>query len=171
MRTNLKFIMIALFTIAISSCSPEDGKDGEQGIPGQDGNANVTSYLFKNVVLEDGISEPFDAPAVTEDILNNGAVLGYMRGVNTIEWYPLPFLVGDVHISIYAIIEGALVISSNTQTNPLDLRIVVIKGNPENGGKSSEGKSASQAIYDELKTAGVEINDYNAVMNFYKIKN
>ena len=54
MKSNLKFIMIALFSLVLA-CSPEDGRDGidgidgqdgQQGIPGEDGNANVSSYSF-----------------------------------------------------------------------------------------------------------------------------
>lgn len=174
MKTNFKFIIVALFTLALTSCSPEDGKDGtngEQGIPGEDGNANVTSYLFKNIVLEEGMSDPFQIPAITRDILDNGAILAYIRGVGASEWYPLPYLFADIHINVDLIDEGILVINSTAQTNILDIRIVVIKGNPGNGGKSNEGQSSSQAIFDTLKAAGVDINDYDAVVDYYNIKN
>ena len=96
-------------------------------------------------------------------------MLGFIKKVGTTKWYPLPYLFTDVHISIHYIVEGKLTIIS-TQTNALDLRVAVIKGNPENGSRSSEGKSSNQ-IYDELKAAGVDINDYNSVVTYYNIKN
>ena len=76
MKTNLKYIMIALFTLILAGCSAEDGKDGEQGIPGQDGNANITSYLFENISLPQGVSDPLIIPAITKEILDNGKHLG-----------------------------------------------------------------------------------------------
>lgn len=177
MKTNLKFILIALFTLAITACSSEDGKDGldgidgEQGIPGQDGNANVTSYIFKNIIFEVGVSDPIYVQAITQEILDNGVVLGYLHEESTPEWYPLPFVSGNGHISIYIVALGLVVIESTSQTNPLDLRIVVIKGSAGNGSKNSGDKNSSQAIYDELKAANVDINDYDAVLNYYNAKN
>lgn len=176
MKTNLKFIMIALFSIALTSCSPEDGKDGvdgvdgEQGIPGQDGNANVTSYLFEAITFNIGDNGPYDVPAITEEILANGVVLGYVSVVDP-RWFPLPYIKDDDQLSINYIDIGSVVINSNFDSAFLDLRIVVIQGNPGNGGKSGEGKALKQTIYDELKTAGVDINSYDAVVNYYNLKN
>jgi hypothetical protein len=167
--------MIALFTVALTSCSPEDGKDGvdgidgEQGIPGQDGNANVTSYLFEDLTFAVGDNGPYNVPAITEDILSNGVVLGYISVVNP-TWFPLPYINDINQLSINYVEIGSVVINSNFNSTIVDLRIVVIEGNPGNGGKGNEGKISQQAIYDELKTAGVDINNYDAVVNYYNTK-
>lgn len=173
MKTNLKFIMIALFTVVLTSCSPEDGKDGldgEQGIPGQDGNANVKTFLFENVPLEIGESEPFLIPAITQDILDKGVVLGYINDTENV-WYPLPYSLAGNEINIFYLYEGALVTQSNFALAAINYRFVVIEGNPGTGGKNSEGKTSKQLIYDELKSAGVDINNYDAVINYYNTKN
>lgn len=173
MKTNLKFIMIALFTLAITACSPEDGKDGidgEQGIPGQDGNANVKSFLYEDVELKVGESNPFAISALTQDVLDYGAVLGYITDSDGL-WFPLPYSFGGNELNIFYMYEGALITNSTFALPSIDYRFVVIEGKSSNGGKNSEGKSASQVIYDELKNAGVDIKDYNAVANYYNIKN
>ncbi len=176
MKTNLKFIMIALFTVALTSCSPEDGKDGvdgmdgEQGIPGQDGNANVKTFLFENIPLEIGESDPFAIPAINQDILDYGVVLGYISDMDNI-WFPLPYSFQGNETSIFYMYEGALITTSNFALAAIDYRFVVIEGNPGTGGKNSEGRTSKQAIYAELKTAGVDINNYDAVVNYYTTKN
>ena len=173
MKTNLKFIMITLFTIAITACSPEDGKDGtngEQGIPGQDGNANVESYIFENVALSMGNENIFLLPAITQDIVDNGVVLGYITNSINVAWFPLPYIDGGETLSIFYITPGSLAISSSTDSAELTFKFVLIDGTPGDGSKTS-GKSSKEAIYNELKTAGVDLNDYDAVVNYYNSKN
>ena len=173
MKTNLKFIMIALFTVALTSCSPEDGKDGadgEQGIPGQDGNANVKTYFFENIPVIVGQNEPFIVPGITQDIVDYGLVLGYITDIDD-SWYSLPYLFGGDVVSILNYYESTVIINSTVALGSIDFKFIVIEGSPGTGGKNNEGKTSKQAIYDELKTAGVDIHNYDAVINYYNTNN
>lgn len=175
MKTNLKFIMIALFTLAITACSPEDGKDGtdgvdgQQGIPGEEGNANVKTYVFENIALSAGNSNIFSLAELTQDIMDNGVVLGYLSNTN-IAWFPLPYLDLGESVAIYYITLGSLALSSTIDTQELNFKFVLIEGSSGKNGKNS-GETSKNAIYDELKTAGVDINNYDAVMEYYNTKN
>ena len=177
MKTNLKFLMIAFLAI-MTACSPEDGKDGidgadgEQGIQGdsgedgQDGNANVTSYLFEYINLEPG-RRTFPIPAITNDILQNGAVLAYSRNLYYNEWFPLPInYQNGTYIKILLIKEGNVEIESTSVFQQLHFRFVVIEGSA--GNRSSK---RSETIFKELKKDGIDINDYNAVANYYNLQN
>ena len=122
MKSNLKFIMIALFTIALTSCSPEDGKDGidgidgQQGIPGQDGNANVSSYSF-DVMRGDwaaashyGEGNLFRDFLITPDLIggnslgrifgDGGAVLMYARVLSVGDYLLMPVAVSYAGIGV-----------------------------------------------------------------------
>lgn len=172
MKSNLKFIMIALFTIALTACSSEDGKDGvdgQQGIPGEDGNANVKTYVFENVALTTGNNNVFLLPELTEDIVDNGVVLGYVSNMED-AWYPMPYLDFGESVALYYVTVGSLALSSTIDSQELNFKFVLIGGSSGTGGKKS-GEEARTAIYDELETAGVDISDYNAVVNYYNTKN
>lgn len=174
MKTNLKLLIIAFLAI-MAACSPEDGKDGQdgaqgiQGEPGQDGedgNANITSYLFEYINLEPG-RRTFPIPAITNDILQNGAVLGYSRNLYYNEWFPLPInYQNGTYIKILLIKEGNVEIESTSVFQQLHFRFVVIEGSA--GNRSSK---QSETIFKELKKAGIDINDYNAVANYYNLQN
>ncbi len=176
MKSNLKFIMIALFTIVLTAaCSPEDGKDGtdgvdgQQGIRGEDGNANVKTYVFENVALTTGNNNVFQLAELDQDIIDNGVVLGYISNAENV-WYPMPYLDFGESVAIYYITLGSLALSSTIDTQELNFKFVLIEGGSGTGGKKS-GDEAKNAIYDELNSAGVNINDYNAVMDYYNTKN
>lgn len=175
MKTQFRLLMIAFMAI-MTACSPEDGKDGkdgEQGIQGpagQDGNANVTSYLFENVPINVG-QNPFLIPEITKDIIDYGVVLGYLASNSGSRWFALPFVneLGD-EIRILYIYEGGLMLISNVAARA-DFRFVVIEGSAGNRPNKEEGKSSKEAIYEELEQAGIDINDYNAVANYYNLQN
>ena len=172
MKSNLKFIMIALFTIALTACSSEDGKDGAdglQGIPGQDGNANVKTYVFENVALTTGNNNVFQLAELNQDIIDNGVVLGYVSNVEN-AWYPMPYLDLGESVAIYYVTLGSLALSSTIDSQELNFKFVLIGGSSGTGGKKS-GEESKNAIYNELNSAGVDINDYNAVMDYYNTKN
>jgi len=77
-------------SLLITSCSGEDGEDGmdgadgsigltgEDGTDGEDGNANVTSILFDSFSTTTGINT-FEISEITQDIVDNGLVLGYAQ--------------------------------------------------------------------------------------------
>lgn len=159
--------MISLFTLTIVSCSPEDGKDGQQGIPGEDGNANVKSYLFENVNLNSNDINNFEMAAITKDILDNGAVLAYISNDANV-WTPLPLLSDGIIITISSLELGSADISTNFDVLT-NVKFIIIGGSPGNGGKTA-GKSSQQSVYDELKLANVNVNDSDAVVAYFNNK-
>ena len=176
MKTNLKLLMIAFLAI-MTACSPEDGKDGqdgEQGIQGeagqngQDGNANVITVLFENKAYIAGITD-FIIPEITQDILDNGVVLGYLSAINN-RWLSLPYNYGGLEMNIFSIQLNKLLLASNDDGGS-NFRFVIIEGSAGNRPNKKGGKSAKEAIYEELEQAGVDINDYDAVANHYNIPN
>ena len=160
--------MIALFTLAIVSCSPEDGKDGQQGIPGEDGNANVKSYLFENVNLKSNDINSFAISAITQDILDNGAVLAYISS-DANSWSPLPLITEGLVVNLSFLELGSADISTNFDVLT-NVKFIIIGGSPGNGSKNA-GESSQQGVYDELKLANVNVNDYEAVVAYFNNKN
>lgn len=137
----------------------EDGQDGTDGQDGQDGNANVTSYLFTDQTLTTGFNNPFEIPAITQEIMDHGVVLGYMRETGDYGWYGLPFNTGTNYIHIYTISTGLLKLNSSFSISKLDLRFIVIEGKNGSSGKAN-------TIRDELKEADVDISDYYQVATY-----
>lgn len=86
-------LIIALFTVI--ACTK-----GEQGPPGKDGNANVHSQTitlqadswehFGDAGYPDeGYQSVQNAPVITQDIIDNGAVMAYLSTDKT-QWFALP---------------------------------------------------------------------------------
>jgi len=136
----------------------EDGQDGTDGQDGQDGNANVTSYFFTDQTLTTGFNNPFEIPAITQEIMDHGVVLGYMRE-GDYGWYSLPFNTGANYIHIYTISTGLLKLNSSLSISKLDLRFIVIEGKDGSSGKSN-------TIQDGMKEAGVDISNYYQVADY-----
>lgn len=95
MTTTNKFIgkMIFLFVgvLAFTACSPEDGKDGEQGPMG---NANVIASdwittSFPNNTTQGGFY--IDDSNITQQIVDSGVVLAYGKYNNSEYNIALPF--------------------------------------------------------------------------------
>ena len=89
----IKLVTIGLLIAGATTFSNcEKGEDGKDGIDGIDGNANVVSSSITSgswSFVSPSWSQSFTYSAITQDILDNGAVLVYVAsGVN---YYQLPY--------------------------------------------------------------------------------
>ncbi|WP_127138288.1 collagen-like protein [Flagellimonas oceanensis] len=169
-----KFVFLMFGLALLWACSNgEDGAagaQGEQGIqgePGEDGNANVQSFLFENQSFSPG-NVAFDIPAISQDILDYGVVLGYLKQQNATHWYSMPFYydggsqpAGSVRI--YRISLGSVVITNTLTIGGYNFRFVVIEG-------VSGATSKAMSVEEELKQAGVDISDFYQVAEYYGLE-
>ena len=198
-RTFSKLIYVLLFLAAagLVSCEGDEGPmgpqgpagpQGEQGPPGADGadgadgNANVTIISLPNseVTWTSGsylgrTSNVFTLTTeeVNQDIIDHGIVLGYFNLFGT-AWYSLPFTWENAagtsrqyllhtyalnSITLYAY-ETTGVLSPGVS----EYRFMLITGNNVST-KSSEGKG----ILSEMEKAGVDVNNYYELMDYFGI--
>ncbi|AUC83604.1 hypothetical protein [Lacinutrix sp. Bg11-31] len=179
--SKTKYVVLALIVAFSFSCSTEDGTagpQGEQGITGAngadgtDGNANVEVLTF-DMSAASGSFDDVTVPELTQDVIDNDVVLGYIkRGAN---WHPLPAVQDIIPFSVsvtigvgfYALdyVDGGDGSSHSISAGDIDtLKIVIIESTSTS--KTSNGK---QQIYNTLNQAGIDINDFNAVTNYYNI--
>lgn len=176
-----KYVVFALLVAFSFSCSPEDGEDGtvgpqgEQGIAGTDGingNANV-QVLTLDMSTESGTFDDISVPELTQDVIDNDAVLGYIkRGPR---WFPLPAVADIIPFSVSVTISEGLYSldyvdkatggSYSISAGDIDLlKIVIIEAS-----NSSKNGNNSVNAYNELLNAGVDIANFEAVCDFYNI--
>ena len=175
--SRFRYFFLSTLLIFALSCSSEDGEDGAigpqgmqgpagvDGEDGEDGNANVVSVFVPDVAITVG-RNTIMIPELTEDIFNNGFVIGYVTiAGNTNVWETIPVIVGggDVALDITQIRVGELDLDA-TFNQTLDFRFILVAGT------SSTGKTSKAAVRDELKNAGVDINDYQAVIDYFRSK-
>jgi len=174
----MKYLVMIFMIAFITSCSPEDGEIGPAGVngidgqDGEDGNANVKAYTF-DISTQSGGNFNINFPELTLDILENDAVISFMkRGTNNL-YYPIPGIIlndevevelreGLVDLYFYERMTGA---SVNITAGTFDIyRAIVIEST------STKGRAAAKTnIARELKNAGIDINDYYAVCDYYGI--
>ncbi|MFD2551764.1 collagen-like protein [Bizionia sediminis] len=193
-HSKTKFVILALLVAFSFSCSPEDGATGPQGPPGADGtngtngadgadgtngadgadgNANVQTFIF-DTSAESGSLIVLMVPEITQDVLDNDVILSYFKPANSSLYYPMPgggysaryitrpyYRVGQFYISFhnwdgtdYSLPVGDI----------LEMKIILIESSSNKPGEANQGK---QKIYNELRQAGVDINDYQAVSDYY----
>lgn len=158
------------------------GVDGDDGDDGVNGNANVATYIYEftdNFIA--GLTFPrlsleFETPMLTTEVVKDDAILyfifdknGYSIAVpgtfnnESIEAVVLASLEPEVTPSITTLLFGAPI--TDPLTHEIEyFKIVVIKSSSSELGK---GGSSKAAIFAELKQAGVDANDYEAVMDYY----
>ena len=116
-----------------------NGADGAAGAPGAtgpagpQGNANVRSTVVPNVSLSASASTLVSVPAITNDIVDNGAVLVYVRLVGFGGyWDALPVYssAGGVLIRVGHITTGQVWLHTSSATANRDIRVVTIAGTP-----------------------------------------
>ncbi|MEP2056989.1 MAG: hypothetical protein ABJJ05_04245 [Maribacter litoralis] len=154
------------------------GEDGTNGEDGEDGNANVATYTY-DISSESGATIPVTAPALSQEVIDNDLILGYLSKDSSI-YTPIPapiyaFGLGDnsdiaVEISLnrywmffYEV--GTENLKSVTAGQLDELKLIVIESNSTTSGKSSKANTLSS-----LKSAGVDTNDYYAVMDYYGLE-
>ncbi len=135
--------VVVFFLMALSfSCSPEDGNDGvdgPQGPAGQDGNANVTSVLFKNQTLSIG-ANTFAMTELTQDIFDNGVVYAYITVDGNQFWETIPLIIGgDTKLDIDRIEVGVATLMSTFDQGNLNLRFILVAGTSANKTTNKKG--------------------------------
>lgn len=192
----LKLCSIAMLALSITliSCSGSDGEtgpigpagpqgeqgeQGEQGPQGEQGNANVRTfdYLISDyssdtieITLTDFIDEGLE--------VTNFALLFYLEstGDSNDRWYSIPGAIDQFerYTKVIVLEQDSEVIIEffNADDTPYVfpagkfsvLRIVAIHlGN-------DSAKTSNQDLISELKSAGVDTSDYNAVVDYFKLK-
>lgn len=178
LKTPTYLIIASLLTFSIS-CSPEDGEKGEQGVAGQDGldgNANVKTYTYDISSLN---SSPFtvDIPELTVSTLENDVVLTYVERTDTnigTTFFQVP------GVSVSHLIEVELFpetinmyfydrFSSNSLTPDLgtygSLKVIIIESNVTNSNRDAKNSD----IISKLKKAGVDIENYRSVYDYFNL--
>ncbi|WP_299891986.1 hypothetical protein [uncultured Lacinutrix sp.] len=152
-----KYLVMSLIVTFTLSCSPEDGEQdpqGEQGAPGLDGNANVTSVLFEDQTINTG-DNLFNIPELNQDIFDNGIVYTYVTVTGNDYWETLPLsLGGDTILEIDRIEVGSATLRATFTQSNLRLRFILVAGTP--AGKNAV--DVSKLSYEEaMDYFGLEI--------------
>ncbi|QQR85396.1 MAG: hypothetical protein IPJ76_12340 [Flavobacteriales bacterium] len=150
MKTTRFLTIMATLSFSLAACEKEgpigpQGEQGEQGLPGQDGSANVLSGECTFGEYNGGASN-FDytcnASYITQDIIDNGVVLGYVSTSGG--WSPLNFFVpiggellmyrGYVEPGEYRVnmkfSDGSVIDAEDPldSMNPLTVKVIAIEG-------------------------------------------
>lgn len=182
-QLKLKYFLLILITLFALGCS--DGEDGAigpvgpqggQGIAGgdgtngQDGNANVRSFTYDLSTVSGSFYDQ-SIPELTQEVIDNDAILGYLKLNGSPRLYPIPNTnLTPLGIDIRAFIElekysmdfynRNLSTTYSMVAGQLDqLRIIIIASTNRSG--------EQQDILSRLKAEGVDINDYYAVMKHF----
>ncbi|MBM1105700.1 collagen-like protein [Aurantibacter crassamenti] len=153
-----------------------DGVDGTDGVDGADGNANVETYVFDTSDVA-GTIISLSVPAITQTVLDNDVILSYIAASNNFT-YQTPgggptgdYItrayeeVGNFYINFhnwdgtsYSIVAGDI----------LAVKLIIIESSNTIAGKQSSSK---QTVLNELANAGVDVDDYHAVLDYYELNN
>ena len=159
----IKLVTIGLLIAGATTFSNcEKGEDGKDGIDGIDGNANVVSSSITSgswTFVSPSWSQSFSYSAITQDILDNGAVLVYVAsGVN---YYQLPytFYPSSVYSRTYTYVHylGGLKVYvtdsdlDTTEPGTLKFKVVVIEASGQ------------------IKNPNVDLNNYQAVKKAFNL--
>lgn len=190
MKTTMKFLLFGMMAIAISisSCSKDgatgaagpagiagingqdgaDGTDGTNGSDGADGNANVQTFTFDTSSLS---GEFFNLAftELTQEVLDNDALLFYIKGTDLANvYYPIP---GISHNDILEV-----------ELNPSRLTIYFYNRTDGAGKSVPAGKytqvravilksgSSKSTTLNQLKSKGIDTNDYYALMDYFGLE-
>ncbi|WP_400072439.1 hypothetical protein [Zobellia russellii] len=191
---STKIVLVTFFTISLLACTGEDGEDGAigpigpagangtdgiNGADGVDGNANVQTYLF-DISNETGPNFAVDVPQLTQDVIDNDLVVGYLK---TLEgtYIPIPapryldsgfgsnFMDVGVEIAlgrfwVYLYQPGSNAGATVTAGNMTKLKVLIVESN------STTGKSGDSDLRKQLKEDGLDLNDYDAVMDYFSLE-
>ena len=181
MKTAMKYLglVIAVITLTFTSCSKDGeigpaGQDGINGTNGEDGNANVRVFKY-DISQFTGGSFTQEIPEITADVLENDLILGYIR-TNIRENSPIPatrariggFTSVDVVVNIEAgkyqfslYREGTSSLLLLPKGSLEELKIIIAKSS------NISAKSGEENMRSQLKNVHVDINDYDAVMDYF----
>lgn len=173
LKNTFIFLISIVATVVFISCSREDGadglngKDGNNGLDGKDGNVNVSTLLIEDTNIDANQFKDFRLEALTEDMLENGLVLAYVRfdHIKQSTWFPLPHTTTNQSIKLYSLRLKNARIYAKLKVENMDLKFVIIASNTANASKNTH-----ENILSSLKQNGIDINDYSQVTNYYNIK-
>lgn len=173
LKNKFSYAVVIMLTLLFISCSGDDGamgpagangQDGADGQNGLDGNANVTTVLVEDTRLLSGQDNIIAVNGITQDILDHGAVLVYMR-IGDI-WYSLPYFGFLNTINVWKIDLNSVILRVDPgNTVLLDFKFVLIAGNSANASANSKTN-----IFSSLENNGIDVNDYNQVAAFFKLE-
>jgi hypothetical protein len=179
------FLIVGLFACegppGADGTNGTDGIAGTAGADGADGNANVTivSLLSSDITWTAGSYLGRDANifdltenVVSQDIIDHGTVLGFC--FLSSRWWALPFVwesnggTSMQHVlHSYALNTISLYAYSTAGVfNPggiTEYRFLILTDN-------TVTKSTGQEILDKLINAGVDVNDYYEVMDYFGLE-
>jgi hypothetical protein len=171
-------LFITIISLATSSCEGEAGPAGADGVDGNDGNANVQTYIFTSPSW-DSNKMTLTLSALTSDVLTNDVVLGYWKSGLGV-WYSTDafyVLSGLRYFRSYATL-GIFNIRAYNSDNSEDatppgvnkVKIIIIESsNTTTVSGNGRMTNPQQAVYNELENAGIDINNYYEVCNYYGI--
>lgn len=181
MKNAMKYLALGMVLMALTftSCTKEGeigpmGPAGQNGTNGEDGNANVRVFKY-DISQSTGGSFTQEIPEITADVLENDLILGYIK-TNIQENSPIPatraFIGGRSDVDVVVNIEIGKYQFSLYRTGTSDflrvpegsmeeLKIIIAKSS------SISAKSEGTSMRSQLKNAGVDINDYYAVMDYF----
>ncbi len=189
-------VFVLLLGVSISSCKGDDGANGidgttgQAGVDGQDGNANAQTYIYNNPSWSvTGSAMYIDMEDIlTTKTIDINVILVYVKhGINVnsipgLVWTDLGYRQYAVflHDSNQSPPETLIIVSLETNGNitpnavlaPIEWVKVIIIDSTNVTSTNGNGKSmanSKQDIYRELENAGVDINDYYDVYNYYEI--
>ncbi len=154
------------------------GEPGPAGSDGADGNANVTTYTF-DMSSESGNTIPIGISSLTQDVVDNDLIIGYLRNSQSNAYYAIPASVWpngtggfyDIAVDITVGTYWVNFYEVGTQTfNPIssielgDLKVVIAESE-----STVAGKSERKGLREELKANGIDVNDYYAVMDYFEL--
>ncbi|MBN2756235.1 MAG: hypothetical protein JXR51_03585, partial [Bacteroidales bacterium] len=167
-----------------------NGTNGTNGTNGVDGNANVQTYVYNSPAWGTASWMDIDmSDILTDEILQNDVILGYVKntGFNIVN--PIPGVLAgskNYKVNIFNSNAGSLsfcyrIVSlelDGSETLNADLlaadwvKVVIIESTNTTSvdGNGKKRLNSQQAIYDELDKAGVDINNYYQVMDYYGLE-
>jgi hypothetical protein len=140
-----KLLTLLSFTFLITSCA-KDGEDGAPGAQGPAGNANVKSFNFMVTPGQwqatGGVGVDYEryvdlsVAEVTQDIVDNGAVLVYWKSSGSAVQLPVTFPTGGNTLNLLSSFSVGTVsleyyfsnFSSFTVNQNFDFKVIVIDG-------------------------------------------
>ncbi len=125
------------------------GATGSTGATGADGTSGINSYVFIGKTVSSVGYTQLNVPAITQAIVNQGAVIVYTRATGSSNWYALPYSLSGNTISMADYGVGFVNVQANFNSSSVDFRVVVMTG-----------ASVTQLA---LTHPNLNINDYSQV--------
>ncbi len=153
------------------------GEQGEQGTAGADGNANVRTFTFDLSGIGESSSIPNSLSALTQDVIDNDLIVAYLQNSQSNTYYAIPagvwpngtggfysvqsdIAIGKFWLHFYQV--GAQSLNPILGVELGTLKIVIAESS-----STTSGKSSKQSLQSKMKSDGVDINDYYAVMDYF----